>query len=62
MEELGQDRQSGLTKQLKQAWRREMSFPLQLLLLLLVLVTHVVAMTIILLCRVGERIQRRWKG
>lgn len=49
-----------LQEQLEQEWRKEMGLPLKLLMLLLVLITYGASMTMIGLCRVGEKL-RQWR-
>ena len=49
-----------LREQLEQEWRKEMGLPLKLLMLLVVLITYVASMTMIGLCRVGEKL-KQWR-
>ena len=48
-----------LQEQLEQEWQKEMGLPLKLLMLLLVLITYGASITMIGLCRVGEKL-RQW--
>ena len=51
-----------LQEQLEQEWRKEMGLPLKLLLLVLVVLTYGASMTLIGLCRVGEKLRQWWKS
>lgn len=51
-----------LQEQLEQEWRKEMGLPLKLLLLVLVVLTYGASMTMIGLCRVGEKLRQWWKS
>ncbi len=51
-----------LQEQLEQEWRKEMGLPLKLLMLLLVLITYGASMTMIGLCRVGEKLKQWWRS
>ena len=62
MKKLEEQRPPHLQEQLEQEWRKEMGLPLKLLLLVLVVLTYGASMTMIGLCRVGEKLRQWWKS